>query len=283
VVLGVVEDYMVNYGSMEFKIRLSGADQLTISEALGAFVGSYQRSLIDTYQAKLLSSSDRSHQGLVVAAVALLTDFIYETIEKARRRSLLEMLNASTAGDGEALRQRILAYLQTSEFDDKLDAVVAESGVGGLDKLAPLFDLIGTPVEAAGLRGAVGRYLTSYPDVPGLLLLRAVTEALAKDCDESVVIQNAQGAIAFATEMYKISGLIQAHAVSEAVACVAPRKGMDALILRAVLTCPATPRSTVRDLVRVIPVHYASMPATWLINDITKVSANFRLRRGTAA
>ena len=159
VVVGVVSDYTVNYASREFNIRVSGATKEEVADSVARYVGAYQRGRAETARAGIAALEYGSHREFIEAVLRQLTEFIYDTIERARRRSLLEMLNAATQGGGQALRARILSYLQTSEFDEALDAVVNNSLVGGLDQLSPLLDGVATPTEAAGLRGAVGRYL----------------------------------------------------------------------------------------------------------------------------
>jgi ATP-dependent DNA helicase RecQ len=264
VILGAVDDYTVNYGSKEFGVRVSGADRSSVAANLGKFVGGYQRALSTRYRKMLADFQAPGHQEFVEFSLRALGDFVYETIERARRRSLLEMLNASSHGDGEALRLRILAYLQTSEFDELLDRVINDSQVGGLDRIESLLELIVSPTEAAALRGAVARYLTAYPDVPGLLVIRAVTEALAKDCDEDTVRQNAEAAVGFSLGDYAIPEQVAATAFANAADCVSEKVGMSSLIIRSFLRSPAMNRGTVREMLRRVPANVVHLPAASL-------------------
>jgi ATP-dependent DNA helicase RecQ len=270
VVLGAVSDYTVNYGSREFGVRVSGTSRDQVAESVAQFIGAYQRGLANPYRLRVLEARGGSHQEFLARALAVLIEFVYETIERARRRSLLEMLNASSQGDGEALRQRILSYLQTSEFDEALESLINQSQVGGLDRLSPSLDTVGTPTEASALRGAVGRYLTSYPDVPGLLLLRAVAESLSKDCNVEAVRQSTGAALTFALGKYGVSAPVTAAALSSAASCAAQKTGMALVIVDAAVRSSVMNRDTARELARTLSVNLAGPPIRWLASRVSQ-------------
>jgi len=125
----------------------------------------------------------------VIQLLQLYIAFVYDIIELGQRRAINEMLSACRAGDGEALRRRILDYLEQTEFSEALEEMLDDerAGIGMVDGL---MEEVVSPNEAVRLRGPVARALETYPDHPGLLLLRALTEALARDTDELTVTQN---------------------------------------------------------------------------------------------
>jgi ATP-dependent DNA helicase RecQ len=283
VLLGVVSDYTLNYGSMEFTIKLSGAGQEEMADALGNFVGGYQLALVRDYRGRVMALPQNDHNALVLGGLSIIADFIYETIEKARRRSLQEMLNAAVANKGGNLRKRILDYLQTSEYDSLLDEVVTNPGDGGLSKVGAVFDLIISPLEAAGVRGAAGSYLTSYPDVPGLLLVRGVAEALSKDSDETAIVQNIQAAVASALGSYHVPARAVANALGLALATVIHKPGMHQVVQHAVLSTPNLDRDCVRELIQLLPMSSAVVLASWLVERLVEDSQRIRKMRRLVA
>jgi hypothetical protein len=87
-----------------------------------------------------------------------------------------------------SIRRRIISYLEKSEFDEVLDAIVEDTEDSKL--VADLLDDVVSPSHAAGLRGQVARYLESYPDHPNLLLLRGAVESLCLGADVDVVLNS---------------------------------------------------------------------------------------------
>jgi ATP-dependent DNA helicase RecQ len=75
----------------------------------------------------------------------------------------------------------------------------------GLDLVADLMNQIVSPNEAVKLRGSIARSLETYPDHPGLLLLRSLSEALARDTDEQTVVDNFQGFLSKGRDAYALS------------------------------------------------------------------------------
>jgi ATP-dependent DNA helicase RecQ len=281
VVLGVVADYTVEYSANEFTVTLSGASRNDIARAFGAYVGSYQRRLGEQAQSDALGLERASeHREYVLGVAELLVDFTYKHIELARRSSLNEMLlAASSARTGEDLRQRILEYLEQSEYDERLSDVLT-SPLGGADALTPLLDDLVSPTHAATLRGSVARLLGSYPDVPGLLLLRSITEALASDTDPEVVRQNLEAALRFATEKYKLEPSVVAQACGQVIS-VATRKDAAAdLLLRTVLAVASVDRVFVREMMLNLPIEVAEAPAVWLNNGLAARLAESRHATG---
>ncbi|MEW6756437.1 MAG: hypothetical protein AB1505_36515, partial [Candidatus Latescibacterota bacterium] len=209
------------------------------------------------------------HREYVLAVAGRLVSFIYQHIELARRRALSEMLQAATsARGGEDLRRRILDYLEQSEWDERLEAVRG-SARGGVDCLAPVLDDLVSPNDAAALRAATGRALASYPDVPGLLILRSVSEALSHDADPEVVGQNTEAALGFAAEKYRLNLVEVAAALGQAIARASGKAGAGELLMRSSLASTYADRVFVRALVEHAPRTLAGAPAAWLLHQLT--------------
>jgi hypothetical protein len=68
-----------------------------------------------------------------------------------------------------------------------------------------MLEKIDSAVEAGELRGMAIRSLESYPDHPGLLLMRSVTEIFCSDSDESISLQMLYSSIQSSQDKYDIS------------------------------------------------------------------------------
>jgi len=267
-VIGVVDDYTISFSSKEFSVRLSGASQKEIVEALGRYVGAYQARLGEQTRVAAAALQQSDHTKFVRGVCGLLVEFIYGTLELARRAQIREMyLAAGAAREGEDLRGRILRHLERSEFDDRLDELRG-SLLGGLDKIDQFTDEIVSPNQAAALRGAVARSLESYPDVPGLLLLRGLAEALSADANPEVVAENVRACLRFARDQYALEPALLGDAVARVVLSAGRRSGAADQVLMTALHHEPTDRVFVRELVRRLPPQYAGLPATWLTHQL---------------
>jgi len=277
VVIGVVQDYTVAYPS-DFDVMLTGARPDEVLESFCDYVSSYQRSLVRNLRDEAELLQDNGHSEFVLEISRLLIHFIYTHIERARRRSLNEMLDAaSQAQTGEDLRARILDHLENSEFDARLEEVIA-SDSGGLDFLDPLLDDLISPKEAMSLRGSVARILGSYPDNPGLLFLRAISEILSSDSNLETASQNLQAGIQFALGEYRgPEVMVQViPAISKILAVAMNKKGAADCLLVSALEAPDMTRELNRQLLSQCPSDVAWLPAAWLSNELTQRSTAIR-------
>ena len=221
-VLGVVSDYTVDYSSKEIYVKPGRDDDSSISFYYRKYVQGYNEGRVASELSKLKAATSLNNDSrvlYVVAATKVLIEFIYDTIEKGRRRALREMVKVAEAAlasgnqDNE-VRTRIVRYFE-STYSEEIDSVI-ESNDWGFDRIPIILDGTANEVgeniggirsanEAMGLRGQVSRYLESTPDHPGLLALRALSELYSKEYDiESVEIDFA-AFIDFALNRYSCS------------------------------------------------------------------------------
>lgn len=268
--IGYVRDYTVLHAQKEFGVELSRATRQDMVDALSAYVAAYQARLGTTYRlrAEAFAETSPSDQEFVLAMARLLIEFVYDRLELARRRSLLEMFEAATqARDGEALRGRILQYLEATEWDERLDAV-REASDGGIAAISSVLDDLVSPNHALALRGATARLLTSYPDIPGLLLVRAASEAMSNDGSHAVAEENLVAAMRYAFTTFALAPEILAAGVAGVVLHASARRPADERLLESALASPFANREFVRALARVLPVRLAALPAMWLRNQL---------------
>jgi ATP-dependent DNA helicase RecQ len=186
VILGVIADYTVDYSGRTFEVTVDGVQPADIPAALIAFIKRSQPQSFEQY-----SQSINLEPSTITVALEecgkLLIEFVYDTIEKSRRRSLREMwIAASQSRDGETLRRRILDYLTEGDIGPVLEKLLDEDTQNVIE-WKNLWESID---DAGELRGASARLLASYPDSPMLLITRGLTEALASAGNDTEFILN---------------------------------------------------------------------------------------------
>ena len=215
-VIGAVDDYTVNYSAKTAVLTISGSSNQDLVESYVQYVRGYQVARANAERRKATDVIDAAttHGDAVAAIVDLYLHFVYDVVERGRRRALNEMLEAARSGvtSPEAFRGRLLSYLESTQFSETLEAMLDDE-YAGMSLVADVIDNVRAPHEAAALRGQVGRYLETYPDQPALLFLRGLTECLAGDCDEATARQNFVAWLKSATGTYGVrSDLIAAAA-----------------------------------------------------------------------
>jgi hypothetical protein len=179
------------------------------------------------------------------------------------------MFAASRVQSGEELRARILDHLEHFEFDKPLEAIIA-SALGGLDRLEYLLDDLVSPKDAAALRGTVARQLSSYPDNPGLLLLRAITEVLSQDGDFSTATENLKAGIETALGPYQIDPRFVASACGKIAAAALKKPGAVECFMDTMMASGFYSRDLVRLALEELPEEVSWVPASWLMGDLAQ-------------
>ena len=175
-VLGVVDDYLVEWGSSIFDVKLAGTTTQRVIDHLCDFVARTQPGRLDAMRAAVDVNYPKLSDGIEACGRALI-DFVYETIERSRRRSLKEMWLAARESNSDAdLRQRVLEYLSEGDIAPVLESL-AESRPFSFGPWLALWAGIEGASDAREWRGSTARLLVSYPDHPGLLASRGLVEA----------------------------------------------------------------------------------------------------------
>ena len=116
-------------------------------------------------------------------------------------------LARQASGDKE-FRRRLLDYLQEGVDATTIQGLVDRPGVDFADWFN-LLEKVNSPLEAGELRGICIRFLESYADHPGLLVVRAVTEAMSSDTDETICYQSLLSAFDLGQERYSLSEQVE--------------------------------------------------------------------------
>ena len=180
VVLGVVRDYLVDYGARKFASDLAGSDVAGVVERLLTYVRRNQPGRVDAIGVQVADVGELPLKDAIVACARVLIEFVYDTVARSRMRSLREMWLAARETQDDpngAFRQRILDYLSQGAIAPTLERLVdsATLHIRRLDRRAQRDRGL---EDAREMRGDSARMLASYPDHPGLLLARALSEAL---------------------------------------------------------------------------------------------------------
>jgi ATP-dependent DNA helicase RecQ len=265
VILGVVADYTVEYAQSAYDVRVAGPDRASMIASYVDYVGTYQtgRALQERAKAESIVAYELSE--FVLELGRLYLQFVYDVIEKGRRRAIAEMRAASMAADERQFRARILRYLEATEFSEKLDSILESADAGLPDAIALRREII-SPRDADSIRGQVARYLESYPDQPALLWLRAMSEALARGADWVLVRTNLEAFLRNAATSYACPSEHVMLAGADALRVLVGRETATARIFERGLLETYPGRDDVRTLVRAAGLD-AARQASWALLD----------------
>ena len=113
-------------------------------------------------------------------------------------------LLARQSRDDKDIRVRLLDYLQEGLGAERIEQLLGSEEID-LAAWWELVDKVQTPMDAGELRGLSIRALESYPDHPGLLLVRATAESMCSDHDDTVSSQGLGAAIRASIEKYELA------------------------------------------------------------------------------
>lgn len=195
VVLGVVREYLVEFGSEKFVLRTTGASSRAVKEALVDHVARYQPARAGAMSAALDTTEMPTVKDAIARCGTELIRFVYETVERSRRRSLREMwLAVQEMSSADDFRARILDYLAEGDVARSIERLLdvgAFTWPGWLEE----YDTIEAPDDAREWRGNTARLLSSYPDHPGLLMGRALSELLDTGGSLAEFVSNSSAAL----------------------------------------------------------------------------------------
>ncbi len=188
--IGVIKDYEKEWGSKLYRIYLNAFDLDHCKNHLLEYVEASQPGRLKVFRDELDKIvAPEEIEACIKLLAKMLIDFTYDQIERSRRRAILESIqlgrNAKTDSE---IRVRILSYLQEGVGKENFDSLLELTDV----KLAPwmeIADRIQNPIDAGEIRGISIRSLETFPTHPGLLFVRAVSEIMCSDGDESTTRQ----------------------------------------------------------------------------------------------
>ena len=185
--LGLIDDYLVDYGGRRYEIVYAQLSADVIDDALVEQIRVAEPGRVDAVRRFMAGvPSDDLHRRTLVAA-GLLLEAMYRTVGPARLRAIYEMydLAVSTASSDE-FTERINAYLSEGPLSGVLADMASSERYRPVAEFAAAVALFppATPFEWAA---ASGRLLATYPTHPLLLAARAVGELLLPEPSMDVV------------------------------------------------------------------------------------------------
>jgi ATP-dependent DNA helicase RecQ len=206
--LGLVVDYTVEWGSSSFGLELARLDASEVDGRLLDYVRRTQPGRIPRLRADLEADPVLTLHDRVLANARRLTEFIYDTIVGSRRRALESMVRLVEriprgASVDAHIRSGIMAYLDIEgRVGQELDGLLGRELA--VDEWTATFDSIVTQEDAREWRGATARLLESAPDHPGLLVGRALAEAVTPSGDIGVFATSITEALSLGATRYAV-------------------------------------------------------------------------------
>ena len=202
--VGVFRDYEKSHGSKSYKIYTNKFELESSKQRLMQYVVSAQPGRIKAFEQSLdqINSSNNLENASLLSQS--LIEFTYDVIEKSRRNAIREMVNLAREGKSNSIiKSRLLNYLQEGIGSQQVQELLEQTSVKLLEWIKYI-QRIDTPIDADEFRGDAIRELESFPDHPGLLLMRSISELLCSDIDEDVVLQNLVASIEYSFSKYSI-------------------------------------------------------------------------------
>lgn len=203
-ILGLVSDYTVDWGSQRFEVTVSESTPDAVSEHLSAFVERSQPGRGQQMRERMAPALRGKTRDALELGTRLITEFVYDTVAQARKRSLREMVLAAreARGNEREFRKRVLDYLQEGEVAPRIESLVDATDFSLTAWIDEILD-IDTLEQAQEWRGTAARLLTSYPEQPGLLISRGYAEFLLPDGDEAEGLTNIIAGLRSAIRNYR--------------------------------------------------------------------------------
>ena len=191
----LIQDYTTNYSGKTFTVTFAKYSFKSSKEKLLTYITKVQPAQVKLLTKKLDDIQSVTAAQQPVELCKLIIEFTYDTIERSRRRMMLEAVQMARNGNSDPqIRERLLNYLEEGANAARVTELVEAQTIQFEDWLE-MSDNLSTPSDARELRGDVSRLLESYPSHAGLLLTRSISEALSGNGSEDVVRDNLKAAL----------------------------------------------------------------------------------------
>lgn len=173
--LGIVADYTLDYNAKQFEVEVIHRTDDFIETALLDYFSRYKPNEYRALASQKIKLA--KGQSVLEKSLAVLLEFVYDEIEKKRRRAIFQMaeIAESSSQSLEPFRMQLLNYLEKSEFTQQLaDVAKRIEPLEWVNIASKLEDID----SARHLLGGCRRALESYPDHPGLLMLMAFSRLM---------------------------------------------------------------------------------------------------------
>jgi ATP-dependent DNA helicase RecQ len=181
--IGALGDYEKEHGQQKYVLKINAFKLEKGKNLLKEYVTSIAPGRLQEFSKELENINSESSEENILALCDSYVRFTYDFIERARRSAIREMaLLARRSSANKDIKQVIQDYLQEGVSVESLETLLQQTKVNLYDWLGKL-EKISNKSDANELKGQVIRLLESYPDHPGLLYLRSMTEMLTNSRD----------------------------------------------------------------------------------------------------
>ena len=173
-IMGLVSDYTLDYHNRQFNVEVTKHTDEFLKYSLLDYFGRYKHAEYRELAAQKIDSVKENT--MLEKCLRVFLEFVYEEIEKKRRRAIFNMAEVADAySNSESFRNELLNYLEKSQFTQLLNEISK--------KLAPMewvdIALKVEDVDSANhLLGGCRRALESNPEHPGLIFLNAFSKLI---------------------------------------------------------------------------------------------------------
>jgi ATP-dependent DNA helicase RecQ len=183
--IGIVDDYLKNYGSKTFTVKLGSCTIESIDSSLLSSMRRIAPGKISTVELQIASAPE-NFDDRVEHHLKIFIETLYDTIEPARIRAITEMQQLASSGlDGMQVKARLNAYLSSGPLATAMEEV-AESQQLNVSELTTLLNTVDTQDSDLWI-GTSARQLETYPDNPILLSARVIGEGWRTEPDMSII------------------------------------------------------------------------------------------------
>lgn len=203
--LGVVKDYTIDWGGNKLELVLGDVTPDSLDAALIGYIRRTQPGRVAAFEKVLEAEPKDGLANQVLRNARHLVSFVYDTVANARVQALAGMQElAERARTDDDIRGRILRYLELGRVAGELEALIDQEPFR-FDAWRDLYFRLDTVDDGREWRGATTRYLESSPDHPGLLLGRALAEAIVPEGDVKLFSSSLAGGLGSAVARYDTS------------------------------------------------------------------------------
>ena len=203
--LDVVHDYEIDFGGKKFLIHTNAFNLDRCRERLVEYVRAATPGKVRAFMRRTNAIDPDGPRAATLALTRMLVEFTYDEIERSRRRAIMEAVQlARHAASDSDIRRRLLNYLQEGLGAERIQQLLESESVE-LSAWWELVERVQIEMDADELRGLCIRALESQSDHPGLLLTRAMADAMCSDHDETASRKDIHAAISNAVHEYEIS------------------------------------------------------------------------------
>jgi ATP-dependent DNA helicase RecQ len=202
---GIVDDLEVNFGSKYFLLKVPNFNFESARQKFEQYISDSQPARLKTIVQELDRIEGKNLSAQPIELCSLMINFTYDVIERSRRRMLYEaiLLGRNYSKDSE-IRQYLLDYLQEGLGAEQI-AALAEQQEIQFESWIELFEKVSTPLDAGEIRGIIIRLLETFPDHPGMLAARGISEALVANPDQALIRDSLLSALDSGKNRYSCS------------------------------------------------------------------------------